>query len=882
MSETQMKVATSEDLNKLMDMALESHFEFLKLNQEQVNKIFYAASFAANSARIPLAQQAVIDTGMGVVEDKVIKNNYASEYIFNRYKNEKTVGLISEDKINGKATYAEPLGILAGIIPTTNPTSTVIFKCLIALKTRNCIVISPHPRAAKCSIEAARIVRDAAIANGAPKNCISWITDPSVALSGELMKHKLTSCILATGGPAMVTAAYSSGNPALGVGPGNNCAIIDELCNIKDAVSSIILSKTFDNGMICASEQSCVVVDSVYEQIKEEFKYRGCFFLNKEETAKIGDFCLPINPKTGIRGLNPAAVGQPARKIAEMAGVSVPAEHPCKVLIGEDTNDHIGHTHAMSLEKLAPVLGMFKAKNFDEALEVASKCIHMAGKGHTGSIHTAFEAQDRINKFAQVVQAGRLIVNQPSAHGGIGDLYNFTLDPTLTIGCGSHGGNSVSQNVGCQHLLNYKNVVVKRENCLWFKSPPKIYFKYGCLTEAIKDLYHFKRCFIITDKILFDLGYTDNIIKPLEAKGIKTTIFSEVAPDPDLACCSSCLKLVKAFKPDCFIALGGGSAMDLMKMVRLQYEHGDADFIGLAQRFADIRKRIYEFPELLDLKKVKTYSVCIPTSSGTGAEVTPFAVITDNTIGVKYPLADYMLVPQMAIVDSSLAMTMPRFLAAWTGVDALTHAIESYVSLLATEFTQPLSLQAMKLIFQYLPESCNKVTKESREAIHHAATIAGMAFGNAFLGICHSMAHKLGQKFHVPHGLANAICLCPTIKFNSTDVPTKMGAFPQYKYPQAIQRYGEIVDYLGFKPKVNTPMGKVECLIENILELYKQLDVSPYIKDFRNAPTKEQYVEALDYLSYHAFDDQCTGANPRYPLIAELKEVLATLYEPSK
>ncbi|CAL6072026.1 Bifunctional_acetaldehyde-CoA/alcohol dehydrogenase [Hexamita inflata] len=879
MSEIQMPVETPEQLDKLMELTMESHFEFLKLDQKQVDEIFFRASFAANSARIPLAKMAVADTNIGVVEDKVIKNNYAAEYIYNKYKLEKTCGLISEDKINGQSTYAEPLGILAGIIPTTNPTSTTIFKALIALKTRNCIIFSPHPRAAASTIEAARIVRDAAIAAGAPKNCIGWISKPSIELSGLLMKHKLTSCILATGGPAMVTAAYSSGKPALGVGPGNNCAIIDELCDIKDAVSSIIISKTFDNGVICASEQSIVVVDSVYEQVKAEMQYRGCYFLNAEETEKVGNFCLPINPKTGVCQMNPNTVGRPAREIAEKAGCVIPAEHACKVIVGEADWKLMSHKYPMGLEKLAPVLGMFRASDFKHAVEVAKTAIHMAGKGHTASIHTAFEAQERIDYFAHTIQAGRLIVNQPSAHGGIGDLYNFTLDPTLTIGCGSHGGNSISENVGIKHLLNYKKVVIKRENCLWFKAPPKVYFKYGCLQEALKELYVFKRCFFITDKVLFDLGYTDWVIKPLQEKGVKCSIFFDVAPDPDLACCAKCLSLVESFQPDLFIALGGGSAMDLMKMVRLQYEHGETDFAGLAQRFMDIRKRIYEFPELLDMKKCKTYSVCIPTTSGTGSEVTPFAVITDEKLKVKYPLADYMLTPQMAIVDSSLAMTMPQFLTAWTGIDALTHAIESYVSVLATEFTQPISLQAIKLIFQYLAESVNEKTKRSREAIHHAATLAGMAFSNAFLGINHSLAHKLGQKFHIPHGLANAICLVPVIKYNATDVPTKMGCFPQYKYPMALSRYAEIADACGFTEKGQTNQQKMEILCAKVDELLIACKVSNKIKDFRNAPKKEDYFAALEYLAEQAFDDQCTGANPRYPLIPELKAIFETLYE---
>lgn len=821
---------------------------------------------------------AVEDTAIGLAEDKVIKNNYGSEYVYNKYKHEKTCDLIHEDKINGIATYAEPLGILAGIIPTTNPTSTVFYKALLALKTRNCIVFSPHPRAARCTIEAARIVRDAAIAAGAPKNCIGWITKPTVELSGYLMKHPRTSCILATGGPAMVNAAYSSGKPALGVGPGNNCAIVDELCDLKDAVSSIIVSKTFDNGVVCASEQSCVVVESVYEEFKKELAYRGCYLMNAEETDKVGKHCLPLN-KNGVCQMNPTTVGTSARSIAEGAGLTIPKEHPCKVLVGEGDHKLISHTYPMGLEKLSPVLGLFKAKDFKEAVEIAAKAVHLAGKGHTASIHTAYQAQDRIDLFSHTLQAGRLLVNQPSALGGIGDLYNFMLAPTLTIGCGSHGGNSVSENVGPKHLLNYKSVTIKRENTLWFKAPPKVYFNKGCLEESLKELFHFKRAFIITDKILVDLGYTDRITKPLKEKNIELTIFHEVVPDPDLACCHKCLDQIKAFKPDLFIALGGGSAMDLMKMVRMIYEHPDVDFDGLAQRFMDIRKRIYEFPELLDMKKCKTYTVCVPTTSGTGSEVTPFAVITDNQKGVKYPLADYQLMPQMAIVDSSLAMTMPDFLTAWTGIDALTHALEAYVSILATEFTQPIALQACKLIFENLEESVTKKTEKAREAMHNAATLAGMSFANAFLGICHSMAHKLGQKFHIPHGLANAICLPRVIQFNATDAPTKMAAFPQYKYPVAIKRYAEVADYCGLSKVGQTDEQKVKALIDAIYDLYKKVNVSPFIKDFRNAPSKEDYMGALDYLALQAFDDQCTGANPRYPLIAELRELFSQIYE---
>lgn len=878
-----MPVETPEQLDQLMELALQAHFEFLKLDQKKVDEIFFRAAMAANNNRIPLAEMAVKDTGMGLVEDKVIKNNFAAEYIYNKYKHEVTCGIIEEDKINGQITYAEPLGILAGIVPTTNPTSTAIFKSLVALKTRNCIIFSPHPRAAKSTIAAARIVRDAAIAAGAPKNCIGWITKPSIELSGRLMKHRLTSCILATGGPGMVAAAYSSGNPALGVGPGNNCCIVDELADIKDAVSSIIQSKTFDYGMICATEQSAVVVESVYDKFVAEMKYRGCYFMTPEETEKVGNYILPLNAR-GECQVNPAVVGLNARVIAEKAGINVPAECPCKVLVGEADWHKISKQYPMALEKLTTVLGLFKAKDFKEAVEICKTCVHLAGKGHTASIHTQYGARDRIEYFAHTVQAGRLIVNQPSAQGGLGDIYNFTTNPSLTLGCGSHGKNSVSENVTLKHLLNYKRVTIKRENCLWFKAPPKVYFRYGCLKAALKELSNgrFKRCFFITDKILYELGYTDWVVKPLEKAGLTCDYFFDVAPDPDLSCCERCLEHVNKFKPDLFIALGGGSAMDLMKMVRLMYEHNDIDFNGLAQRYMDIRKRIYEFPELLDMKKCKTYSVCIPTTSGTGSEVTPFAVITDDKLHVKYPLADYMLTPQMAIVDSSLAMTMPAFLGAWCGIDALTHAIEAYVSTLATEYTKPISLRAAKLVFDYLDESINKVTKKAREQVHIAATLAGMAFSNAFLGLNHSIAHKLGQRFHIPHGLANAICLVPVIRYNSAEAPTRMGTFPQYKYPQAQHRYAEIADYCGLtKPEMNDA-EKTEALCQGILNLMKAVHVSPWIKDFRNAPKKEEYFESLDYLSWYAFDDQCTGANPRYPLMSEIKEILKLLWGPAE
>ena len=864
-----INVQTVEDLDKLFDLVGQAQEEMLKLNQEQVDKIFRAAAFAANNMRIPLAQEAAEETSIGIVEDKVIKNNFASEYIYNKFKNMKTAGIIEEDTVNGIMTIAEPLGTLAGIIPTTNPTSTAIFKALIALKTRNTIIFSPHPRAAKCTMHACQIVRDAAIAAGAPANCVAYITHPSVELSGILMKHPKTACILATGGGAMVKAAYSSGNPAIGVGPGNCAALIDEYADIQDAVSCVIVGKSFDNGVICASEQAMIVVDQVYDQVKAELEKRGAFILSPEDKIKIGDLILPVNEKTGKRALNARVVGRPARELAEAVGIKVPAEHPCRLLVGEF--DHVGFDEPFSQEKLMPCCGLYHATDFENAVTVCEAMINLAGRGHTSAIHTSFERQDRIKYYASRVATGRVIVNSPSTHGALGDIYNFRMEPSLTLGCGSHGGNAVSENVAPKHLLNIKKVAQKRENTLWFKAPPSVYFKYGCLEESLKELYVHKKAFIISDKILFDLGYLDRVTKPLEQNGIRCQIFTDVKPDPDLDCCYSALKGIQSFKPDLLIAVGGGSAMDLMKMARMLYEHPDTDFEGANQRFMDIRKRIYVFPEMRE--HYKTKSVCIPTTSGTGSEVTSFAVITDEKTGVKYPLADYELMPQMAIVDSSLAMTMPKFLAAWTGLDALTHAIEAYVSILSTEFTAPLCLQACKMVFDNLEESVNQVTKKSREALHHAATIAGMAFSNAFLGINHSLAHKMGQKFHVPHGLANAILLTTVIRYNAVSNPQKMGLFPQYKYPQALERYAEIADFCGFTKPGMTAEEKKEALCDAIDALMAKVGVVPHVSAFRNAPTKEEYFAALPQLSVYAFDDQCTSANPRYPLISEIQEI---------
>eukprot|EP00768_Dysnectes_brevis_P005600 gnl/Dysnectes_brevis/410_a452_3902.p1 GENE.gnl/Dysnectes_brevis/410_a452_3902~~gnl/Dysnectes_brevis/410_a452_3902.p1 ORF type:complete len:873 (-),score=395.02 gnl/Dysnectes_brevis/410_a452_3902:108-2726(-) len=871
MSQT-FPVETVEDLNRLYDLAQEANQVFQTMGQTDVDRIFKAAALAANDARVILAKEAVVETGIGLAEDKVIKNNYAAEYIYNKFKDMKTAGIIEQDLTAGLTRIAEPLGTLAGIVPTTNPTSTTIFKCLIALKTRNTIIFSPHPRAKNCTIHAAQIILEAAVAAGAPAHCIGWITKPSIALSQALMSHPKTATILATGGPAMVKAAYSSGNPALGVGPGNVPCVIDETANLRDAVSCVLMSKSFDYGVICASEQAIIVVDEVYDFVEQEFAHRGARILNEEEKEKVGHVLFRTHE--GKRYLNPKVVGQAPHVLAEMAGVE--CDKSARVLMA--CCSEVSMTEVWSREKLSPTLALFRARDYAHALELSEAMLKQGGLGHTASLHTDESTQERVAMFSKVCQTGRIIVNSPSSQGALGDLYNFTLEPSLTLGCGSVGGSATMDNIGPKHLMNVKTVVAKRENTLWFKAPPQVYFKFGCIEEAMKELAAFKRAMIITDKVLFDLGYTERITKQLDKFGAKYALFTDVLPDPNLSCCRDCVAQMEAFAPDLVIALGGGSAMDLMKMARLMYEHPDVDFEGCATRFMDIRKRVYEFPELLS--GTKTTSVCIPTTSGTGSEVTPFAVITDEVKGVKYPLADYMLMPQMAIVDSSLVMTMPKFLAAWTGVDALTHAIEAYVSVLANEFTSPQALQAIKMVFQYLSESVNEATKVSREKLHHAATLAGMAFANAFLGICHSMAHKLGQKFHIPHGLANAIMLIPTIRYNATPAPMKQGCFPQYQYPVAVERYGEIADFCGLTTKGMEPMEKVEALVARIEKLYADIHVSRWIKDTRNPPSQEEYEAALDYVAEQAFDDQCTGANPRYPLIADLRGLLSGAYTP--
>ncbi len=852
-----------QELNELINRVHDAQKIYRTFSQEQVDEIFRKAAFAAAGSRIKLAKMAVAETGMGVVEDKVIKNHFASEYIYNKYKDEKTCGIIEEDHSAGIRKIAEPIGVIAGIVPTTNPTSTAIFKALITLKTRNGIIFSPHPRAAKSTIAAARIVRDAAVAAGAPKDIISWIEVPTIEKSQHLMSHKGISLILATGGPGMVKAAYSSGVPAIGVGAGNTPAIIDETAHQKMAVNSVLMSKTFDNGMICASEQSVVVVEEVYDAIRKEFAESGAYFLNPEEKEKVGKLMI-------VNGhVNAKVVGQYAWKIAEMAGITVPKT--TKVLIGEA--DRVADDEPFSYEKLSPILAMYKAKNFQEAELIAIRLVQFGGIGHTSVLYTDLRNTDRIESFSSLLKTGRLLVNMPASQGAIGDIYNFKLDPSLTLGCGSWGGNSVSENVGVKHLLNIKTNAERRENMLWLQIPPKIYFKSGCLPVALSDLNGRKRAFIITDKPIYDLGYTDLITRELKKMNIDFSIFAEVEPDPTLANVNKGLSSMNAFQPDVIISLGGGSAMDAAKIMWLMYEYPDTEFEGLALRFMDIRKRIYQFPAL----GRKAYMVAIPTTSGTGSEVTPFAVVTDEKTGIKYPIADYQLTPNMAIVDPEFVLTMPKKLTAWSGVDALVHALEAMVSVYATEFTIPYSLEAGRLVFKYLPTSYNEGSKnlKAKEKMHYASTMAGIAFANAFLGICHSMAHKLGSEFHVPHGLANALIISHVIRFNATNTPRKQATFPQYKYPLAIERYARFASYCGFEG--NTHEELVEALIEGIEKLKAEVNIPKSIRE-AGVDASEFYAH-LDELSELAFDDQCTGPNPRYPSIEEIKELYIKAYE---
>ena len=837
---------------------------FATYTQEQVDKIFLAAAIAANKARIPLAKMAVEETGMGVVEDKVIKNNYAAEHIYNAYRHVKTCGVIEEDKAYGVTKIAEPVGLIAAVIPTTNPTSTAIFKSLLALKTRNAIVISPHPRAKRSTIEAAKIVLDAAVEAGAPEGIIDWIDVPSLDLTNLIMRE--ADLILATGGPGMVKSAYSSGKPAVGVGPGNTPAIIDDSADIVLAVSSIIHSKTFDNGMICASEQSVIVHKRVYDAVKKEFKARGCHFLNPEELDKVRKTIL-INGS-----LNAKIVGQSAVKIAELSGIKVP--EITKVLIGEvesvDLSEEFAH------EKLSPVLAMYKAKDIEDAFDKAEHLISDGGYGHTSSIYLdAVTQRAKLEEFQSRMKTCRILVNTPSSQGGIGDLYNFKLRPSLTLGCGSWGGNSVSENVGVKHLLNIKTVAERRQNMLWFRAPEKVYIKKGCLPVALDELKTVmgkKRCFIVTDSFLYKNGYTKPITDKLDEMGIVHECFFDVEPDPTLGCAKRGAAQMTAFQPDCIIALGGGSAMDAGKIMWVLYEHPEADFMDMAMRFIDIRKRVYTFPRMGE----KAYFIAISTSAGTGSEVTPFAVITDETTGVKYPLADYELMPKMAIIDTDLHMTAPRGLTAASGIDAVTHALEAYASVMATDYTDGLALQALKTIFEYLPRAYdNGLTDiEAREKMANAATMAGMAFANAFLGVCHSMAHKLGAFHHLPHGVANALMIEEVLRFNACEVPAKMGTFSQYDHPHTLARYAKIATELGLGGK--TDKEKLENLITAINNLKKRVGIKDTIKDY--GIDEQDFLNRLDAMVEQAFDDQCTGANPRYPLMSEIKQMYLNAY----
>ncbi len=853
-----------ERLEAAISRIREAQKVFATYTQEQVDKIFLAAASAANKARIPLAKMAVEETGMGVVEDKVIKNNYASESIYNAYKNTKTCGVIEEDKAYGTKVIAEPIGVIAAVIPTTNPTSTAIFKCLLALKTRNAIIISPHPRAKNSTIAAAKLVLEAAVAAGAPQGIIDWIDVPSLEMTNTVMKE--ADIILATGGPGMVKAAYSSGKPALGVGAGNTPAIIDDSADILLAVSSIIHSKTFDNGMICASEQAVIVLEEIYEAVREEFLARGCYFLTEEETEKVRKTII-------INGaLNAKIVGQTAVRIAELAGVSVPES--TKILIGEVESVEL--TEEFAHEKLSPVLAMYKAKDFEDALAKAERLVEDGGFGHTSSIYLNERCEpQKLDAFAARMKTCRILVNTPSSHGGIGDLYNFKLAPSLTLGCGSWGGNSVSENVGVKHLLNLKTVAERRENMLWFRAPEKVYIKRGCLPVALDELKNVmgkKRAFIVTDNFLYENGYTKPITDKLEEMGIAHATFFDVQPDPTLLNAKNGAAQMAAFKPDTIIALGGGSAMDAAKIMWVLYEHPEADFMDMAMRFLDIRKRVYTFPKMGE----KAYFIAIPTSAGTGSEVTPFAVITDENTGIKYPLADYELMPNMAIIDTDFHMSAPKGLTAASGIDTVTHAIEAYAAMLATDYTDGLALKALKTVFEYLPRAYENGQTDvvAREKMANAATMAGMAFANAFLGVCHSMAHKLGAFHHLPHGVANALMIEEVIRFNAAEAPSKMGSFSQYDHPHTLRRYGEVAEYLGIPGKDDAE--KLEGLIAAINDLKTKVGIKETIQDYGIA--EKDFLENLDEMVEQAFDDQCTGANPRYPLMAEIRQMYLNAY----
>lgn len=857
-------VDSVEMLEKAVERVRKAQKIFSSYSQEQVDRIFREASLAVNKERISLAKLAVEETGMGIVEDKVIKNHYASEYIYNKYRYTKTCGVIEEDKAYGTKRIAEPIGVIAAVIPTTNPTSTAIFKALLALKTRNGIVISPHPRAKKCTIEASKIILEAAVRAGAPENIIAWIDVPSLEMTNFIMRE--ADIILATGGPGMVRAAYSSGKPAIGVGAGNTPAIIDDSADIVLAVNSIIHSKVFDNGMICASEQSTIILESIYDKVKAEFLSRGCYFLNDEEKDKVRRTIL-INGS-----LNAKIVGQSAYKIAEMAGVNVP--DGTKILIGEVESTELSEEFAH--EKLSPVLAMYKATDIQDAFSKAEKLIADGGYGHTSSIYLDIKTQQKnLEEFQNRMKTGRILVNTPSSQGGIGDLYNFDLAPSLTLGCGSWGGNSVSENVGVKHLLNIKTVAERRENMLWFRTPEKIYMKRGCLPVALDELgtvMNKKRAFIVTDGFLYENGYTKSITDKLDKMGIQHAVFFDVEPDPTLECAENGAKQMTSFRPDVIIAVGGGSAMDAAKIMWVLYEHPEADFMDMAMRFMDIRKRVYTFQKMGE----KAYFVAIPTSAGTGSEVTPFAVITDGKTGLKYPLADYALMPNMAIIDVDFHMTAPKSLTSASGIDAVTHAVEAYASMMATDFTDGLALRALKIIFEYLPQAYEDGENNpvAREKMANAATMAGMAFANAFLGVCHSMAHKLGSFHHLPHGIANALLIEDVIRFNASPVPARMGTFSQYGYPHTLERYAEIADTLGLGG--NSDSEKLENLISAIRELRHKIGIKDTIAEY--GIDEKYFLDRLDEMTEQAFDDQCTGTNPRYPLMSEIKQMYLNAY----
>ncbi len=861
-----MPVTNMAELDAMVARVKKAQEEFATFSQEKVDAIFRAASLAANHARIPLAQQAVAESGMGIVEDKVIKNHFASEFIYNKYKDEKTCGILEEDDNLGTMTIAEPVGIICGIVPTTNPTSTAIFKSLISLKTRNGIIFSPHPRAKNSTNDAAKLVLDAAVAAGAPKDIIGWIDQPSVELSNALMKHDGIALILATGGPGMVKAAYSSGKPAIGVGAGNVPVVIDETADIKRAVASILMSKTFDNGVVCASEQAAIVVSDVYEEVKERFASHKAHVLSKADADKVRKVLL-------IDGnLNAKIVGQPAPAIAEMAGVKVPAD--TKVLVGEGLGK-VSYDDEFAHEKLSPTLGLFRADDFEDAVTQAVTMVEIGGIGHTSGLYTNQDTNaDRIRYFGDKMKTARILVNIPTTHGGIGDLYNFNVAPSLTLGCGSWGGNSISENVGPKHLINKKTVAKRAENMLWHKLPKSIYFRRGSLPIALGDLEGKKRAFLVTDRFLFNNGYADDVVSLLKAQGIEVQTFFDVEADPTLSVVEKGAEAMKSFQPDVILALGGGSPMDAAKIMWVMYEHPDTHFEELAMRFMDIRKRIYKFPKMGQ----KAELVCITTTSGTGSEVTPFAVVTDDKTGAKYPLADYEITPNMAIVDANLVMNMPKSLTAFGGYDAVTHALEAYVSVLANEYSDGQALQALKMLKEYLPSSYANGAGDpiAREKVHNAATIAGVAFANAFLGVCHSMAHKIGAEFHLPHGLANALLISNVVRYNANDNPTKQTAFSQYDRPQARRRYAEVADHLGLSQAGDRTAEKIERLLTWLEELKVNLEIPLSIQSA--GVSEADFIAKLDELAVEAFDDQCTGANPRYPLITELKEVLMSSY----